>query len=144
MAIAASHHASGAALAPPYAQFDKGFTGLDDFSYRFPNCGPHVLTVDGTPNYILDYTMRTSIPALKAAYGAERLKRATFAMILCDPAQRAQSFTYHLGMHDFRVISSSSSYEYEAAFNGGRYSYALQTDLLTPSQFSRPLSSHAF
>jgi hypothetical protein len=123
---------------------------LTRFASKFPYCGKSVLTFDGTPNYVLSCNPKYECAALiqkrsgelairdiARAYGPERLKRTTFAMLLCDPAQRAQSFTYyHTGQYDHRGRESWNDFRSKAAgdlnssgaFTGGLY--GAQADLI--------------
>ena len=122
----------GAEKEPHY--FDHNGHDLSTFAKLFPPCGPHVVTFDGTPKYVLDGVnarSHHSLQFLKSTYGVARLKKTTFAMILCDPAQRAQSFTYHLGMYDrrwgsigdtdFKAKASHPDLSYFFAFRNGLY-----------------------
>ena len=71
-------------------QFDAT---LAAYARRFPPCGPNMLSLDATP----DYLYASQAPGLLArAYGAERLNRTLFVVLLCDPVQRQQSSFYHL------------------------------------------------
>ena len=66
--------------------------------------------MDGTPNYVLHYTRSFSLERIAHMYGSARLAQTTFAMILCDPVQRAQSFEYHLGCSGcFRAEAANPS-----------------------------------
>ena len=69
--------------------------GLAHYASSFPACGSGghaVATVDGTPNYFLSQRAAQDLARL---YGPWRLQRTTFAFLLCDPVQRAQSSFYH-------------------------------------------------
>ena len=110
--------------------FNRGGHNLSAFAEQFPPCGPHVVTFDGTPNYVLG-RRNPGLEYLKSTYGVARLKKTTFAMVLCDPAQRAQSYTYHLGRldrswgsvgdTDFKAKASHPDLSYFYAFRYGLY-----------------------
>ena len=100
--------------------FDNGGASLEGYAEQFPPCGPDTLTFDGTPNYVAyPDSIASNLRAIKAAYGPARLNRTTFAMLLCDPLQRAQSFIYHLGDGGFREAAASALDD--VAFRGGLY-----------------------
>ena len=108
--------------------FDHNGHNLSTFAKLFPPCGPHVVTFDGTPNNVL-YSQH-SLQFLKSTYGVARLKKTTFAMILCDPAQRAQSFTYDLGMYDLRWGSiGDTDFKAKASHPDLSYFYAFRYGL---------------
>ena len=47
--------------------------------------------------------------SLVTMYGAWRVERTTFAFLLCDPVQRAQSFFYHFQHYD--ILNTSDSFK---------------------------------
>lgn len=114
--------------------FDNGGRSLAGFASKFPTCGgPNQLTVDLTPNYILGYAMRKgSLAAIKSAYGPERLSKTTFALLMCDPVQRALSFHYHFQPDhgSFRGVVSGHRHHlsHASSFADGLYSH--QTDAI--------------
>ena len=94
-----------------------GMWSLAEFAAHFPSCGEYVLTFDGTPNYLF---RELSIAKIKKAYGAARLAKTTFAAIVCDPAQRAQSYNNHFNPGvSFRSIANES--KFGDAFANGLY-----------------------
>ena len=74
---------------------DRVAKGLSYFASSFPGCGSPthtVATLDATPNYMGNYG---SADTLVRMYGQWRIEHTTFAFLLCDPVQRAQSSFYH-------------------------------------------------
>ena len=67
--------------------------GLEHYASIFPPCGQDVLTMDATPDYLFG---NVSLGRIARMYGPERLERTTFATLLCEPLQRAQSAFYHM------------------------------------------------
>ena len=51
-----------------------------------------MFTLDATPNGMFKESARANMLRI---YGEERIKKSTFAFILCDPLQRSQSYYYH-------------------------------------------------
>ena len=108
--------------------FDKaGANSIEEYAENFPECGPNVLTFDGTPNYVASSSMERNLRQIKEAYGPARLSQTTFAMLLCDPAQRSQSFVYHIGDGDYRS-AAAGELGADQAFTGGLY--GAQADLI--------------
>ena len=108
--------------------FDQaGANSIEEYAENFPECGPDVLTFDGTPNYVASSSMERNLRQIKEAYGPARLSQTTFAMLLCDPAQRSQSFVYHIGDGDYRS-AAAGELGADQAFTGGLY--GAQADLI--------------
>ena len=80
--------------------------GIEHYASIFPPCGRDVLTMDATPDYLLD---NSSLGRLASMYGSARLERTTFAVLLCEPLQRAQSAFYHMKSHPVAGIATPSS-----------------------------------
>ena len=107
--------------------FDQaGANSIEEYAEHFPECGPDVLTFDGTP-YVTSSFIERNVRQIKEAYGPARLNRTTFALLLCDSAQRAQSYTYHMGTGDFRS-AAAGELGADLAFTGGLY--GAQADLI--------------
>jgi hypothetical protein len=99
--------------------------GLSYYATGFPPCGEGVLTLDGHPNYS---QQPAALERLKRLYGPERLSRTTFAMVLCDPVQRAHSAFYYVGANgSFRPSNPSRHMWYALA--QGRYGRQLDAVL---------------
>ena len=71
---------------------DRVGGGLASYASTFPPCDERLLTGDATPIYLIADMALENIVKL---YGAERVKRTTFAVLMCDPVQEAQSAFYH-------------------------------------------------
>lgn len=72
---------------------------MSHYAKSFPKCGRDVLTVDGTPDYINE---EQALQNIADSYGPQRLAKTTFAVLLCDPVQRAFSAVNHFGLGSFR------------------------------------------
>eukprot|EP00316_Scyphosphaera_apsteinii_P020376 CAMPEP_0119308834 /NCGR_PEP_ID=MMETSP1333-20130426/12799_1 /TAXON_ID=418940 /ORGANISM="Scyphosphaera apsteinii, Strain RCC1455" /LENGTH=366 /DNA_ID=CAMNT_0007312699 /DNA_START=138 /DNA_END=1238 /DNA_ORIENTATION=- len=92
--------------------------GLSYYAKSFNHCGD--FTVDATPNYFFpDPFNNKAIDHIANMYGRERIERTTFAVLLCDPIQRAQSAWYHFHFDkSFRTMVSG----FHGVFNHGPYS----------------------
>eukprot|EP00316_Scyphosphaera_apsteinii_P020721 CAMPEP_0119323386 /NCGR_PEP_ID=MMETSP1333-20130426/60570_1 /TAXON_ID=418940 /ORGANISM="Scyphosphaera apsteinii, Strain RCC1455" /LENGTH=347 /DNA_ID=CAMNT_0007330815 /DNA_START=423 /DNA_END=1468 /DNA_ORIENTATION=+ len=72
--------------------------------------------MDATPNYFMPGNSNNqAMQKIANMYGKERLKRATFAVLLCDPIQRAQSAWYHFhrGEKSFRKMLEGEHGHYQ-------------------------------
>jgi hypothetical protein len=81
------------------ARWGRYRLGLSHYAASFPRCGTNVLTVDGTPDYINE---AQALRNLAKSYGPQRLAKTTFAVLLCDPVQRAFSAVNHFKLGSFR------------------------------------------
>ena len=99
--------------------FDHGGYTLENYARHFPACAATGVTMDATPNYVW---VLDQMRAIKHAYGPARMNRTTFAYLVCDPAQHAQSFWYHFESGNFRQNAGSPDLNGVFAFNSGRYS----------------------
>ena len=80
--------------------------GIDGYASMFPSCGVDVVTLDATPNY---FTSADAPQRVAELYGEERMRRTTFAVMLCDPLQRAQSYFYHFAFKlDWKAFMGES------------------------------------
>ena len=103
--------------------FDKhyGPPNINEYAGKFGACGNSAVGYDGTPNYVLHYCRSRALGYIKSMYGSERLRKTTFAMILCDPVQRAQSFEYHLGCHGCFKSHAANPSDRQSSIGDGKY-----------------------
>lgn len=80
-----------------FDEADRYWSGLEYYASVFPPCGENVITLDGSSGYSRDYDGAPATETMRrivSMYGPDRIQQTTFAFLVCDPVQRAQSSWY--------------------------------------------------